>query len=270
MAKSKSSRKRPREAEPEADHERNDGSDGAAPVATAADPVRRRGRRSRLLILGLLQRPEGATPPGSHGRHGWLRHTTRAALTRLRQAGHLLGKTKGETGTVYRIAPRDARLAPARPPDADPDPRTAGLAQEIAHLRGLDREACGRWRSLTGRAVRPICPGRCCYRSSPTGSRPPLSATSTRPARACSTGSPQRGGRARKRTSVPDRIGIRPGTVLVREWDGKPQRVTVLADGFAWNGTPYKSLSEVARAITGTRWNGPRFFGLREKTDRPG
>jgi len=39
----------------------------------------------------------------------------------------------------------------------------------------------------------------------------------------------------------------------------------VLADGFAWNGTKYKSLSRVARAITGTRWNGPRFFGLRDK-----
>ena len=41
----------------------------------------------------------------------------------------------------------------------------------------------------------------------------------------------------------------------------------VLADGFAWNGTPYKSLSQVARAITGTRWNGPRFFGLRDKKE---
>jgi hypothetical protein len=46
-------------------------------------------------------------------------------------------------------------------------------------------------------------------------------------------------------------------------------RVTrVLADGYAWNGTTYKSLSQVARAITGTRWNGPRFFGLRDR--KPG
>jgi hypothetical protein len=42
-------------------------------------------------------------------------------------------------------------------------------------------------------------------------------------------------------------------------------RVAVLADGFAWNGTTYPSLSRVAFAITGTRWNGPRFFGLRER-----
>ena len=58
------------------------------------------------------------------------------------------------------------------------------------------------------------------------------------------------------------------GTVLVREWDRQSQRVVVMADGFACNGQAYDSLSKVAFAITGTRWNGPRFFGLREKEDR--
>ena len=56
--------------------------------------------------------------------------------------------------------------------------------------------------------------------------------------------------------------------VLVREWDRQSQRVVVTADGFAWNGQTYDSLSKVAFAITGTRWNGPRFFGLRDKEDR--
>jgi hypothetical protein len=51
----------------------------------------------------------------------------------------------------------------------------------------------------------------------------------------------------------------------MREWNGRAQRVMVIADGFAWNGTTFGSLSEVAFAITGTRWNGPRFFGLRDK-----
>ena len=59
---------------------------------------------------------------------------------------------------------------------------------------------------------------------------------------------------------------LRPGTVLGREWKGEMHRVAVLADGFAWNGTTYPSLSKVAFAITGTRWNGPRFFGLRDRT----
>jgi hypothetical protein len=64
------------------------------------------------------------------------------------------------------------------------------------------------------------------------------------------------------------RAKLTPGTVLVREWDRQSQRVMVLADGFAWNGQTFDSLSKVAFAITGTRWNGPRFFGLRDKEDR--
>jgi hypothetical protein len=58
------------------------------------------------------------------------------------------------------------------------------------------------------------------------------------------------------------RAELSPGTVLVREWDRQSQRVMVMADGFAWNGQTYDSLSKVAFAITGTRWNGPRFFRL--------
>jgi hypothetical protein len=64
------------------------------------------------------------------------------------------------------------------------------------------------------------------------------------------------------------RAELTPGTVLVREWDRRSQRVMVMADGFAWNGKTYDSLSKVAFAITGTRWNGPRFFGLRDKDGR--
>jgi Protein of unknown function (DUF2924) len=59
---------------------------------------------------------------------------------------------------------------------------------------------------------------------------------------------------------------IKPGSVLVREWKGKSHRVMVLADGFAYDGETYSNLSEIAVLITGTRWNGPRFFGLRSKT----
>lgn len=58
---------------------------------------------------------------------------------------------------------------------------------------------------------------------------------------------------------------IQKGTILTREWKGRVHRVAVLAKGFAWNGDTYPSLSKVAWAITGTRWNGPRFFGLRDQ-----
>lgn len=57
-------------------------------------------------------------------------------------------------------------------------------------------------------------------------------------------------------------LAVKPGSILVREWSGELHRVTALESGFVWNGETYRSLSEVARAITGTRWNGPRFFGL--------
>ena len=60
------------------------------------------------------------------------------------------------------------------------------------------------------------------------------------------------------------RIDLKIGSILVREWDGRLHRVMVLADGFAWDGKVYPSLSKVAFAMTGTRWNGPRFFGLRD------
>jgi len=59
-----------------------------------------------------------------------------------------------------------------------------------------------------------------------------------------------------------------PGSVLNREWGGRNYRVTVLEQGFAWEARSYKSLSEIAKAITGTKWNGPRFFGLREVNSR--
>ena len=61
---------------------------------------------------------------------------------------------------------------------------------------------------------------------------------------------------------------VRPGTVLGREWNGQMHRVTVLTDGFAWNGKAYPSLSKIAFAITGTRWNGPRFFGMRDSAKK--
>jgi hypothetical protein len=55
------------------------------------------------------------------------------------------------------------------------------------------------------------------------------------------------------------------GTILIREWQGTPHRVTMLDDGVSFKEKCYRSLSEVVRAITGSRWAGPRFFGLRSQ-----
>jgi hypothetical protein len=58
-------------------------------------------------------------------------------------------------------------------------------------------------------------------------------------------------------------VGLKSGALLVREWNGRIERVMVLNEGYAWNGGVYRSLSQVAKAITGTNWNGHRFFGLK-------
>jgi hypothetical protein len=64
------------------------------------------------------------------------------------------------------------------------------------------------------------------------------------------------------------RHDLSPGIVLTREWKGEIHKVTATADGFDFRGKRYKSLSDIARTITGTRWSGPRFFGL-EQRDKP-
>jgi hypothetical protein len=64
------------------------------------------------------------------------------------------------------------------------------------------------------------------------------------------------------RQNGPPRRHLKPGTVLVRDYQGQRHTVTVASDGFKWQGTTYHSLSAIARAITGTAWSGPRFFAL--------
>ena len=59
----------------------------------------------------------------------------------------------------------------------------------------------------------------------------------------------------------------RPGTQIVREYMGVRHTVTVTSQGFLWDGKDYPSLTAIARLITGTNWNGPRFFGLRDRKE---
>ncbi len=63
-------------------------------------------------------------------------------------------------------------------------------------------------------------------------------------------------------------VQIKPGTRLIRDWQGQSHRVTVLENGYEYAGKRYPSLSQIARLITGTRWSGPLFFGLRPNATR--
>ena len=79
-------------------------------------------------------------------------------------------------------------------------------------------------------------------------------------------GTPVAGSTEAARPSAPVHRPAPPrGTVLVREWQGTMERVSVVGEGYSWRDRTYPSLSAVALAITGTKWNGRRFFGL----DRP-
>lgn len=69
-------------------------------------------------------------------------------------------------------------------------------------------------------------------------------------------------GKISRKSMVADPRNPLPGTRLIREWDGVEHAVTVLADGYEWQGRKYRSLSAIARLITGTNWNGFRFFAL--------
>ncbi len=77
-------------------------------------------------------------------------------------------------------------------------------------------------------------------------------------------------GKISRKSMVDDPRNPVIGTRLIREWDGVGHTVTVMRDGYDWQGRRYRSLSAIARAITGTNWNGFRFFGLREKKKKAG
>jgi Protein of unknown function (DUF2924) len=69
----------------------------------------------------------------------------------------------------------------------------------------------------------------------------------------------------RREPQTRDGVDLKAGALLVREWKGQLERVMILEGGFAWNGQTFGSLSQIAKAMTGTNWNGHRFFGLRQR-----
>jgi hypothetical protein len=68
---------------------------------------------------------------------------------------------------------------------------------------------------------------------------------------------------ARRQVSTPEKVRVNAGTVLLREWHGTQHQVTVQKEGFLYRAKRFRSLSEIARVITGSRWSGPLFFGLK-------
>jgi hypothetical protein len=139
---------------------------------------------------------------------------------------------------------------------------------EIARLRGLDIDALrARWRTVFRRKAPPRLPRHLLFRTLAYR----LQADSLGDLDPATRQLLEKSGSSTDLFQLTADLrqiqpSLKPGTVLTREWGGHLQHVMVLADGFSWRDKTYPSLSKVASAITGTRWNGPRFFGLRDKS----
>ncbi len=137
-----------------------------------------------------------------------------------------------------------------------PDPLTAGCAREIAGLCGFSRaDLVERWVGLHGSApMKTMTEGllaRGIAYEIQIRQLGGLTPAERKALGALAQGRPN-----------PSPGALKVGTRLYRSWRGVTQEVLVLEDGYSWRDKSYASLSEVARAITGTRWSGPRFFGL--------
>src|SRR5712675_1598408 len=232
-------------------------------------------------IIAMLRTPAGTTIAAIMTATDWHQHSVRGFLAGVvrKKLGLNLVSEQTDKGRVYRI--KDGKASsPTSRRDAMLEKRRSvristkiSIEDEIAHLRGLDLKGLrSRWQSVFQKPPPDHLPRHLLFaiivyriQADRLGdldheTKQVLDRTDAKDTGA--TMSTRLVSFDQKRTE------LTPGTVLVREWDRRSQRVMVMPDGFAWNGQTYDSLSKVAFAITGTKWNGPRFFGLRDKEDR--
>ena len=146
------------------------------------------------------------------------------------------------------------------------EPQRAQLAGEIAGLQSLDVEQLrARWRTLyeteaPSRFSRDLLIGAVAYRLQERALGGLKPATRRLFQRASADA------HARRPLKLAPVRTLEPGAPLIREWGGVKHQVVVVESGFSFGGQRYGSLSEVARLITGSRWSGPLFFGLKNRT----
>ena len=151
-------------------------------------------------------------------------------------------------------------------------PETSSVEAEITRLRGLDTKALrARWRTSFGQdapihVARHLLFAMLAYRLQ-AETMGDLDAETVRFLKHVDLAPSKQAAVPLTQAFERRTRDLSPGTVLTREWGGQHHRVMVLDGGFVWEGRTYRSLSEIAKLITGTKWNGPRFFGLRDRKD---
>src|SRR6266446_688813 len=134
----------------------------------------------------------------------------------------------------------------------------AAVAAEIERVRSLSGAALRRrWQAEFGRPLPKSLPGDLLRRMIANRVQEQAFGTLDRATLKLLDGLARRGGARRGERN------LKIGTVLVRDYHGRRHTVTVASEGYVWEGVPYSSLSAIARAITGTVWNGPRFFAVK-------
>ena len=232
----------------------------------------------------MLQSPAGATIAAMMKATGWQQHSVRGFLAGVvrKRLKLKLGSKKVDGKRVYQIAGAASGKSGLAGPSAGRPERHAARQDRSGDAGPKDNRRRDRApaRSRCRCASGPLA-HRVRAATAPSPAPPSPVSRSGLPASGRHLGDLDRESqRLLDRSESPENAGqravdlgrrtadLRPGTVLGREWNGQMQRVAVLADGFAWNGKTYPSLSKVAFAITGTRWNGPKFFGLRDKPSK--
>ncbi len=208
-----------------------------------ASSERRRPKTKHARIIAMLRTPAGATIAAIMAATDWQQHSVRGFLAGVvrRKLGLNLVSEQTDKGRVYRIKD-DLKGLRSRWQSIFQRSAPAHLTRHLLFAVIAYRIQADRFGDLD-HETRQVLDRTVAKEAGPVTS-------------------------ARLASFDQKRTELSPGTVLVREWDRQSQRVMVMADGFAWNGQTYDSLSKVAFAITGTKWNGPRFFGLRDKEDR--
>lgn len=170
--------------------------------------------------------------------------------------------------TCRREGPRGPRPRAQSVEDATADASALKVRERLARLQTLDNAALREeWRRLCGsappRVSRDLLTRALAYRFQVLA----LGGLPRWAARYLS--GPAESSDGREAAPAPTEPRLKPGARLLREWHGRTHSVIVLDDGFEFEGRRYRSLTQVAHEITGARWSGPRFFGLRDRRARP-